>query len=86
MELDVLLRHYFGTDDPATLDTAAFEHGVEKLGTAFGTETEPGRRFALWSLRHALGDAPDPALAFEDAALRRAAEEYARAADRLGGG
>ena len=82
MELDILLSHYFGTSDLATLDDAAFEHGVEKLGTAFGTETEPGRRFALWSLLHALGDGPDPAVAFKDPGERRAAQDYAHAADR----
>ncbi|MEG3089672.1 hypothetical protein [Sphingomonas sp. PB4P5] len=82
MELDILLQHYFGTSDLTTLDDAGFELGVEKLGTAFGTEREPGRRFALWSLLHALGDAPDPAVAFKNPAERRAAEEYAHAADR----
>ena len=82
MELDILLQHYFGTTDLTTLDEAGFELGVEKLGTAFGIEKEPGRRFALWSLLHALGDAPDPAVAFKDPAARRAAEDYAHAADR----
>ena len=82
MDLDALLQHFFATAELDTLDDAAFERGVERLGTAFGTETEPGRRFALWSLLHALGDAPDPAIAFKDPRERRAAEDYARAADR----
>ncbi len=82
MELDTLLRHYFDTTDLATLDEGAFERGVERLGTAFGMEKEPGRRFALWSLLHTLGDAPDPAVAFKDPRERRAAETYARATSR----
>lgn len=82
MDLDALLRHYFDTTKLDTLDDAAFGRGVERLGTAFGTEREPGRRFALWSLLHALGDAPDPAMAFEDPHERLAAEQYARAAER----
>jgi hypothetical protein len=82
MDLDALLQHYFHTGELDTLDNAAFERGVERLGTAFGMETEPGRRFALWSLLHALGDAPDPAVAFKDPRERRAAEDFARGADR----
>ncbi len=82
MDLDALLNHFFGTTELDTLDEAALELGVERLGTAFGTEREPGRRFALWTLLHALGEAPDPAIAFKDPRERAAAEAYARAAGR----
>ncbi|GAA0324360.1 hypothetical protein GCM10009087_38330 [Sphingomonas oligophenolica] len=82
MDLDALLHHFFGTADLDTLDEGAIELGIERLGTAFGTEREPGRRFALWTLLHALGEAPDPATAFKDARERAAAEAYARAAGR----
>ena len=82
MDLDALLHHFFGTTDLETLDEATLELGVERLGTAFGTEQEPGRRFALWALLHALGEAPDPATAFKDSRERVAAEAYARAAGR----
>lgn len=82
MDLDALLHHFFGTTELDTLDDAALELGVERLGTAFGTEREPGRRFALWTLLHALGEAPDPATAFKDSRERAAAEAYARAAGR----
>lgn len=85
MDLDALLLHYFGTADLAAIDPAAMEAGIERLGTAFGTEREPGRRFALWALLHALGEAPEPARAFKDAGERRAAEAYARATDRAAG-
>ena len=82
MDLDALLQHFFGTIELDTLDEGALELGVERLGTAFGTEREPGRRFALWALLHALGEAPDPAIAFKDSRERAAAEAYARAAGR----
>ena len=77
-----MLQHYFGTTDLDTLDEARFELGVERLGTAFWTEGEAGRRFALWSLLHGLGAAPDPATAFKNPRERDAALAYARAADR----
>jgi len=83
LDLDALLYHYFGTTDIETLDEAAIELGIERLGTAFWTEHEPGRRFALWALLHALGEAPDPSAAFEDSRERAAAEAYARAAGRV---
>jgi hypothetical protein len=83
MDLDALLLHYFGTDDLDTLDEAAIETGRERVAIAFGTERDPGRRFALWILLHALGSAPDPGL-FEDPKDRKAAEDYAWAARRLG--
>ncbi|MFS0735726.1 hypothetical protein ABC347_01635 [Sphingomonas sp. 1P06PA] len=83
MDLDALLHHYFGTTDPATLDDASFERGLERAGTDLGTEQEPGRRFALWTLLHALGDAPDPAATFKDPRLREAAQRYALLAARI---
>ncbi len=83
MDFDLLLLHFFGSTDLDALDEPAIEAGAERVRIAFGTETEPGRRFALWALLHALGDAPDPAKAFKDAGLRRAAEDYARQADRM---
>ncbi len=82
MDLDTLLHHYFDTTELDTLDEGALERGIERLGTAFGLEKEPGRRFALWSLLHTLGDAPDPAVAFKDPRERHAAETYARATSR----
>jgi len=82
MDLDALLHHFFGTAELDTLDAAALELGVERLGTAFGLEREPGRRFALWALLHALGEAPDPEIAFKDPGERRAAQDYAWAAGK----
>lgn len=84
MDLDTLLHHYFGTDDPDALTPEALAGGRERVAIAFGVEREPGRRFALWTLMEALGFAPPPAEAFDkDPALRRAAEDYLTAAWRL---
>lgn len=84
MDLDALLLHYFGTDDLDALDEGAIEAGRERAAIAFGTEGDPGRRFALWILLHALGSAPDPETAFKNPADRKAAEDYAWAAARMG--
>lgn len=84
MDLDALLHHFFGTADLDTLDEAAIESGRERVEVAFGTERDSGRRFALWIVLHALGSAPDPEKAFKNAADRKAAEDYAWAARRMG--
>ena len=84
MDLDALIHHFFGADDPATLTETEFEHGLERLKISFGVEREPSRRFALWTLMEALGVAPLPAEAFaKEPALKAAAEDYLRAAFRM---
>jgi hypothetical protein len=83
MDLDALLHNYFGTTEIDTLDDGAIEEGRERLGIAFGTERDSGRRFALWVLLHGLGGAPDPATAFKNPRERDAALAYARAAARV---
>lgn len=84
MELDGLLLHFFGTEDPASLTEAEFERGIGQLEIAFGVEREPSRRFALWTLLEALGLAPLPAEAFaKEPQLKAAADAYLSAAFRL---
>ena len=84
MELDTLLRHFFGTDDPATLSEDEYERAIGQLKIGFGVEREPGRRFALWCLMEALGIAPLPAEAFtKEPKLKAAADEYLSAAFRM---
>ncbi|WP_245841772.1 hypothetical protein [Sphingomonas lenta] len=83
MDLDDLLIRYFGTADLDALAPEALADGKERIRVALGTDRDAGRRFALWALLHALGDAPDPAAVFKNPAERRAAEDYARAAERL---
>lgn len=84
MELDGLIRHFFETDDPASLTEAELALALERLKIGFGVEREPGRRFALWTLLHAFDAAPLPAEAFaKEPQLKAAAEEYLTAAFRL---
>lgn len=84
MDLDALLLHYFGTDDPDTLSDMGLALGKERLAVDFGVEKEPGRRFALWTLMEVFGFAPPPAEAFKDEPeLRRAAEDYLDAAWKM---
>ena len=84
MELDTLLRHFFGTDDPSTLSDDEYERAADQLKIGFGVEREPGRRFALWCLLEALGIAPLPADAFaKEPKLKAAADEYLSAAFRM---
>jgi len=83
MDLEALLHHYFGTEDLDALDAAAIEDGRQRVEIAFGTERDSGRRFALWIVLHALGSAPEPEVAFKDAKDRKAAEDYAWAAQRM---
>jgi hypothetical protein len=84
MDLDALLLHYFGTDDPDAITDFGFTIGSERLKVDFGTETDGGRRFALWTLMEVFGIAPTPADAFpKNPELKRAAEDYLSEAFRL---
>lgn len=84
MELDTLLQHFFGTDDPSQLSDDEYEQAVDQLKIGFGVEREPGRRFALWCLLEALWIAPLPADAFaKEPKLKAAADEYLSAAFRM---
>lgn len=84
MDLDKLVEHYFGTDDPGSLGEADYDRAIERLKIGFGIEREPGRRFALWCLMDALGVAPLPADAFaKEPQLKAAAEDYLKAAFQL---
>ncbi len=84
MELDTLLQHFFGTDDPSTLSDDEYEQAADQLKIGFGVEREPGRRFALWCLLEALGLAPLPADAFaKEPKLKTAADEYLSAAFQM---
>ena len=84
MELDTLLQHFFGTEDPSQLSEDEYDRAIGQLKIGFGVEREPGRRFALWCLMEALGIAPLPADAFtKEPKLKAAADEYLSAAFRM---
>lgn len=76
MNLDDLLRRYFGTSDISALTPAAQAAGVEHIRVDLGLERDPPKRFALWTLLFLLGAAPDLDVAFEDEADREAARNF----------
>jgi hypothetical protein len=73
MDFDDLLRRYFGTSQIADVTPEVQAAGVERLQVDLGLERDRGRRFALWSVLHLLGAAPDLDVAFNDPADREAA-------------
>jgi hypothetical protein len=73
MDLDDLLRRYFGTTDLTAVTPAVQEAAVDRLRVDLGLEKDRGRRFALWSVLYMLGQAPDLDVAFKDEADREAA-------------
>ena len=83
MDSDALLEHFFeGSDPPSSANPTT--SALERLRIAFGVENEPGRKFALWTLLDAIGEAPLPAEAFaKHPQLKAAAEEYLKAAFRI---
>ena len=83
MDFDDLLVRYFGTSDLAEVSPAVQAAGIDRLRVEFGLETDRGRKFALWSLLHMLGQAPDLDVAFKDEADREAARNLM---DLLAGG
>ena len=76
MDFDEQLRRHFGTADLDTLSPEAIQSGVEKMLVEFGLEKDRGRRFALWTLLHMLGAAPDLDVAFKEAEDRDAARDF----------
>lgn len=76
MDLDDQLRRYFGTADLANAGSEALAAGVEHMLVDLGLEKDRGRRFALWTLLHMLGAAPDLDVAFKDEADREAARNW----------
>ena len=75
MDLDDQLRRYFAATDLSALSPDALEAGVERMRVDFGMETDRPRRFALWTLMHMFGAAPDLDIAFKDEADREAARD-----------
>lgn len=84
MDFDDQLRRYFGTSDLASITPPALAAGLEKMRVDFGLEKDRGRRFALWSLMHMFGAAPDVDLAFDDPKEREAARNFIDLAGRAG--
>lgn len=75
MNLDDLLQRYFGTSDLSQVSPAVQLAGVDRLRVELGLETNPARRFALWSLLYMFGQSPDLDVAFNNGADRDAARD-----------
>ncbi|MBU2033124.1 MAG: hypothetical protein KKE77_15180 [Alphaproteobacteria bacterium] len=73
MDFDDLLHRYFGSSAIAEIRPGALEAGIERMLVDFGLEQDRGKRFALWSLLHLLGAAPNLEASFESEADREAA-------------
>ena len=85
MDFDDQLRRYFGTSELASIPPQALAAGIERITVDLGLETDRGRRFALWSILHMLGAAPDLDVAFEDERDRDAARAFMELSDQAGG-
>lgn len=81
MQLDDQLRRYFGTTDIAQVPPSALAAGLERMAVDFGLETDRPRRFALWTLMHMLGAAPDIDVSFENPDDRAAARRFLELSD-----
>lgn len=86
MDFDDQLRRYFATADLAEIAPGALSSGIEKMRVDFGMEKDRGRRFALWTLMHLLGGAPDLDVAFADEADRNAARDFMEMMERAAEG
>ncbi len=82
MDLDDQLRRYFGTADLAAISPDVMDAGTEHMLVDLGLEKDRGRRFALWTLLHSLGVAPDLDVAFKDEKDRNLARDFMDLADR----
>ena len=76
MTFEDLLDRYFGSRDLSAVSPNVLAAGVEHMKMDFGLEQDRGRRFALWSVMHMLGEAPDLDVAFEDATDRESARNF----------
>jgi len=83
MDYDDQLRRYFGATDLGALPAEALAAGIERMQVDLGLEKDRSRRFALWTLLHMLGAAPELDAAFADAGDREAARDFMDLADRL---
>lgn len=86
MDLDDQLRRYFATADLAAIPPDALEAGIERMRVDFGMERDRPRRFALWTLLHIFGAAPDLEIAFDNEADRNAARDFMEMMERGQGG
>ena len=76
MNFEDQIRRYFGTSDLASVPPSALDAGIEHMKVDLGLTKDSGERFALWTLLHTLGSAPDLDVVFETEADREAARNF----------
>lgn len=76
MTLEDLLVRYFGACDLEKVGSGALEAGIEHALVELGLERDRGKRFAIWSMLHLLGRAPDLDVTFRDEEDREAARNF----------
>jgi hypothetical protein len=82
MNYDDQLRSYFGTAHFRAVTPEVLTAGIDRMRVDLGLERDRGRRFALWSMLHMLGAAPDLDVAFKDPADRDAARDFMELMER----
>lgn len=82
MDFDDQLHRYFATTDLMAISPDGLEAGVERMLVDFGLEKSGERRFALWSLLHMFGAAPDLDVAFDNEADRNSARNLMELMER----
>ena len=85
MDFDDQLRRYFATDNLTAISPDALAVGVERMRVDLGIERDRGKRFALWTMLHMFGAAPELDVAFKDEADRNAARDFMEMMERGGG-
>ena len=82
MNLDDQIRRYFGTTDLSAVGPVVRDAGIERMLVDLGLTKVRGERFALWTLLHTLGAAPDMDAVFEDPEERDAARNFIELMER----
>lgn len=82
MDFNDQLRRYFATAELSEISPDALKAGIDRMLVDLGIEKDRGRRFALWTLLHMFGAAPDLDVAFKDEADRNAARDFMELMER----
>ncbi|BBC71693.1 conserved hypothetical protein [Altererythrobacter sp. B11] len=72
MNLDELLLRYFHDTELSSVRPDMLTSGIERCQVDLALEQDRGKRFALWTLLHMFGAAPEIDVVFKDAGDRDA--------------
>lgn len=82
MNFDDQVHRYFGMADLGSVTPAALDAGIERMLVDLGLTKDRGERFALWTLLHTLGAAPNLDAVFKDPEQRDAARTFIKLMER----